>query len=876
MNGFFDTKKIQTFQTEHKTQLQECDSCGLHRNCRSPRMPVSGKGEMGILLVGEFPSVDDDMLGSQFVDGAGKEFSSILRQSGIDINRDCWKTNAVQCCPMKDYKISDPTEMQIQACHRYLLDTVAKLKPKFIWVMGSIAIKSFFGKDFNTDVNLWRGLCIPDQEYGAWLLPMFEPASLIKQAKDINFLSQYNRDVRNAVSATAKKAPSFVDPMNKVKIVTDFTEIKDLLHYFNSNRMVFDYETTGLKPYKKGHRIVSISFATPTQTISFPFDKGIFTRDELSTIENSWTSLLVNPNIGKVAHNLKFENEWSAIILNMDIANWEWCTMTNAHILDNRRHFTSLNFQAYCNFGIRPYDQYIDAYKKETDNGLNRMLQADTRKLLEYGGMDSAITQMLFDKQVVEFSRKGEKLNNARRFFHEGLQSLSCIELNGFPIDEEYYAKTSTILSNTSSKIVKEIEGDVLYKKFEKLNYRPPDIQSSKDLNIIIYDYLKTDERRTEKNNLVSDKGVLETIDHPFTKNILQYRRYKKISDFVDSMVKLGYNGAVHGTFDLNHAISMRGNAHSPNLQNINVRDEVAKRFCRSGFRSSFGNRILESDFSSIEVTIGNAYHKDPMMTKYLTDPNSDMHRDCACDIWKLPPEEVTKMVRFYAKNCWTFPQFYGDWYKSCAEALWENVIKGGLKINSGITVLEHLLQNTNIRNFNDFVEHCKEVESVFWGERFKVYDQWKKDINEFYRKHGYIESFLGFKFTGNISRKDASNYVIQGTSFHMLLWTLNQVIPEIKKRGLKSKAVCQIHDSQIYDVPNDEFENLISIIENYGTIKIREQFEWINVPLKIEHEITGIDGVWTDKEAIVKRNGIWYFERKDAEGNKIYIPVRA
>jgi uracil-DNA glycosylase family 4 len=869
MTGFFSTEKIQTFNTDHRTLLQDCDTCGLHRFCRTPRMRVTGNGEMGILVVGDYPSLDDDGIGMQFVDSAGKQLTSVMRKYGIDLNRDCWKTNALQCSPQdKFHNMVEPTDNQVFICNRYIVDTVKKLRPKFIWILGTIAVKSFFGKDFNADMNLWRGLCVPDPDYNAWLLPMSEPQALIKNEKDPNFISQYERDIKNASICTNKKAPVFDDIKSRVKIVGDYDEIRQRLEYFNNKTMFFDYETTGIKPYREGHRIVSVAYSTPTETVSFPFDKGVWTLSEFEIIKNLWCRNLSNPNIEKIAHNLKYEEEWSNIILGTPVSNWKWCTMTNAHILDNRRGYTSLNFQAYCNFGIRPYDQYIDSYKKEQPNGLNRMYYADTTKLLTYGGFDGAIGQMLYDRQKMEFLRKSERINYARQFFHEGLLCLSEIGLNGFPINEEYYAKTATVLSHTIDRTVKDIEADDLYKKFTKKMYRPPDIQSSKDLNVIIYDYLKTAETRTEKNNLVSDKNVLEKINHPFTKNILKYREYKKISDFVASMLKLSYGGMIHGTIDLNQAISFRSNAHDPNLQNVNVRNEIAKRFCRSGFIAYELFRLLESDFSGIEVAIGAAYHQDPTMINYLIDPDSDMHRDCACDIWQIKPEEVSKMIRFYAKNCWTFPQFYGDWYRSCAEALWANCIN--LKTNSGLTLLEHLIQNTNIRNFEDFVEHCKEVERIFWQERFQVYDQWKKDINEFYRRHGYIETFLGFRYTGVISRKDASNYIIQGTAFHMLLWTLIQVMKEIKRREMVSKTIYQIHDSQLHHTPDDEWEKIIEIIDFYGTIEIRKQFEWINVPLKIEHELTGLGGVWTDKEPIIKKNGIWYFDRKTG-----IVPVR-
>ena len=74
-------------------------------------------------------------------------------------------------------------------------------------------------------------------------------------------------------------------------------------------------------------------------------------------------------------------------------------------------------------------------------------------------------------------------------------------------------------------------------------------------------------------------------------------------------------------------------------------------------------------DFSGAEVITASSYNKDPNLINYLYPENpddaGDMHRDNAADIWCTTAKNVSKKVRFYAKNCWTFPQFYGDWYGS-------------------------------------------------------------------------------------------------------------------------------------------------------------------------------------------------------------------
>ena len=101
------------------------------------------------------------------------------------------------------------------------------------------------------------------------------------------------------------------------------------------------------------------------------------------------------------------------------------------------------------------------------------------------------------------------------------------------------------------------------------------------------------------------------------------------------------------------------------------------------------------------------------------------------------------------------------------------------------------------------------------------------------------------------MSKNECTNYPAQGTAFHILLWTLIQVQKEIERRSLKSKMIGQIHDSMVIDAIPDEVSQLVKIIDYYGTKKTRETFKWITVPLKIDHEVSPVDGSWYDKKEV-------------------------
>ena len=269
--------------------------------------------------------------------------------------------------------------------------------------------------------------------------------------------------------------------------------------------------------------------------------------------------------------------------------------------------------------------------------------------------------------------------------------------------------------------------------------------------------------------------------------------------------------------------------------------------------------RLGEQDFSSAEIITSASYHMDKTFVHDIT--LGDMHRDLGIELFRIPfdlmdknnskytksQKKKIKNIRFFTKNNWTFAQFYGDWFGSCGKMLWENVVEAGLELPNGVTVRDHLeskgiYELGEIDNYEptegSFLEHCKAVEDKMWNERFPEYTQWKKDIVEFYQRYGFIETYFGFRFQGYMDRKQCTNYPIQGTSFHLLLYTINKVAKFIRKNKLRTKLIGQIHDSVLSDIHKDETsfycEGVSKIVAD-----LQNRFKWLIVPMEIETELS-------------------------------------
>ena len=448
---------------------------------------------------------------------------------------------------------------------------------------------------------------------------------------------------------------------------------------------------------------------------------------------------------------------------------------------------------------------------------------------------------------------KAQRLMKPYKFLHDSAIIMGELHQNGICADEEYFDSQDKILGEQIDTLEKGLLSTSEAIKFKKETGKILDLASSKDLGILFYDVLKLPVKKTAKGNRSVDKNTLDRMDLPFVKNLLRMRKLDKAKGTYLSQYKREIiNRKLNPFFTLGNVVSYRSGSNSPNFQNIPTRDDEVKGIIRKGIKASPGNVLFFFDFAGAEVKTSCCTHQDPNMVKYLTDKNSDMHLETGSDLFLLSLEEVTKDIRFYAKNQWVFAQFYGSYWKDCGENLWlECIERLNLPTKSGKPLRDHLKEH-DIETKAQFLNHCKEVEEIFWGERFKVYAEWKKEINSEYQRKGYIETFFGFRFQGYMDRKQVSNYPIQSTSFHILLRCIQQIRKIAIKEKWKSKMVGQIHDELIFDAIPEEVPRIAEVVKDVVHNQLREVFDWIIVPFEVEFSITPIGGSWYEKRDYV------------------------
>lgn len=452
----------------------------------------------------------------------------------------------------------------------------------------------------------------------------------------------------------------------------------------------------------------------------------------------------------------------------------------------------------------------------------------------------------------------------AYKLLHDGSIALSEMEHNGMRVDEEYLSRAMAKNQRRIDHAERKLKGGKVFALWRKTFGDKTKLSSGPQLATIIYDKLGFECKDvTESGKPKVDEEAFEDIDHPFVKSYVAWKKELKSRDFLRGIKREVVDGYLRPIQNLNIARTYRSSSDRPNAHNWPIRNPEMSKLIRSCFIPRHPKNVLvETDFSGIEVKVSACYHKDPVMIEYINDKTKDMHRDMAMQCFKLKRQQVSKLARYCGKNMFVFPQFYGDYYLNNAVAMWNAIGRMKLTVEGADTPLYDHLRSKGIRDRGackpgtdpvkgTFEYHMREVQRDFWGRRFGVYSKWKEEWWQKYQKRGYMRTLTGFLLQGIHSRNEIINYPIQGSAFHCLLWSLVELTNELRKRKMRSKVICQIHDSILGDVPRNELDDYVALAKEIMTQRLVKHWDWICVPLEIEAEVSPLGMSWFDKKGI-------------------------
>jgi DNA polymerase len=383
-----------------------CVSCGLYKGVNTPRMPPHGEHLRRIMVVGEGPGREEDEEGRPWVGRAGRLLRGALRDLGIDLDRDCVSLNSVNCRPESNRV---PTGHEVACCRaKIVMPTLERYAPRVILLMGGSAVISVLGslsaQALGGTIGMWRGFAIPVPEWGAWVCPTYHPSYVMREERRAEVDAVWRRDVGRALGLVDVSVPPPEDLRGRVDVLrVEADVLREIYAAHEAKFLSYDYETTGLRASL--HEVVCASFAaSPDSAFSFMMPRS-------GPIRSAWSKLMADPNVGKISHNMKFENSWTREHFGVgalgEIA-WAWDSMIAAHVVDNRVGICDLGRQAFVNFGIRSWDDEISPYLRAVDDrdprSPNRIWEFIERygedEVLVYCGIDSLICLRLALRQM--------------------------------------------------------------------------------------------------------------------------------------------------------------------------------------------------------------------------------------------------------------------------------------------------------------------------------------------------------------------------------------------------------------------------------------------------------------------------------------------
>jgi DNA polymerase len=357
-------------------------------------MPTTGEGRLGILIVAEAPGATEDATGIQLVGDAGKKLRGHLDTLGVDLDGDCWKTNAVVCRPPDNRK---PKPNEINACRPNLFAAINEYKPSVIIPMGQTAVDGLLATVWGGEigpVEKWVGWAIPCGDPNAWIVPTWHPSFLLRSNQKVLDLL-FKKHLQRAIALAGSRPNKPRDYASIVRVEMRPNIAAKLIKRFleSTKPVAFDFECTALKPETKGARILACSLSDGQRAISYPWHGEAIAE----------TIRFLQSPVPKIGANIQYEERWAQVHAGGPVNAWLWDTMLAAHVLDNRPEICSLKFQSFIRFGVPYYAGSVDTHMGTTKNGLNTLTEVPLKDLLLYNGMDGVLTWDVAQQQMQEF-----------------------------------------------------------------------------------------------------------------------------------------------------------------------------------------------------------------------------------------------------------------------------------------------------------------------------------------------------------------------------------------------------------------------------------------------------------------------------------------
>ncbi|AIU32584.1 MULTISPECIES: DNA polymerase I [Corynebacterium] len=337
-------------------------------------------------------------------------------------------------------------------------------------------------------------------------------------------------------------------------------------------------------------------------------------------------------------------------------------------------------------------------------------------------------------------------------------------------------------------------------------------LSSPKQLQVVLFETLglpKTKKTKTGYSTAAKEIEAL-AVKHPdpFLDHLLAHRENQKLKTTLEGLIKaVGSDGRIHTTFNQTVASTGRLSSTEPNLQNIPVRTQDGRKI-RSAFVVGEGyETLLTADYSQIEMRVMAHLSEDPGLIEAYRK-GEDLHNYVGSKVFEVPVDQVTPELRRRVKA-----MSYGLVYGLSAFGLGQQ-----LNIPAG---------------------EAKQIMTSYF-ERFGGVKQYLDNVVEQARKDGFTSTLFGRRrylpelgSDNRVARENAEraalNAPIQGTAADIIKVAMIRVDHELRKAGVASRVLLQVHDELVVEIAPNELEQVREIVEKEMDAAIS-----LRVPLEV------------------------------------------
>jgi DNA polymerase-1 len=597
-----------------------------------------------------------------------------------------------------------------------------------------------------------------------------------------------------------KELPEENEPAKRdYRLITDRNDFLALLQDLKEAKYFsIDLETTS--PYPMWGDLVGISLSYQSNQ-AFYIPVGPRLREPEAQLPLSWVleelkPILEDRELKKAGQNLKYE--W--IVLKrygIHLQGISCDTMIASYLINPTKHNHDLGEIAreYLDRNVTDYKEIVGTASKEVTFD-----RVDLERARDYSCEDPDVALQLSHFLLPKIEEGFKDLFDQLEV--PLITVLAKMEMNGVKIDIDLlreFSKEIEVRLNQKMERIYGLAGEVF------------NINSSQQLGRILFDRLKLPVVKKTKTGYSTDVDVLTklSLQHDLPLEILGYRNLSKLkSTYVDTLPGLLHprTGRVHTSYNQTVTATGRLSSSDPNLQNIPIRTEEGNRI-RQAFVPEKGWVIVSADYSQIELRILAHLSQDETL-KEAFHHEEDIHARTASEVFGVPMDNVTASMRREAKVI-NFGIIYGMSAYGLSQQLGSDPKIAQAYIDA---------------YFKKYPKVQAYIESSLEGARQKGY------VTTLLNRRRYLPDIHSPNAAiRQASERMAINSPLQGTAADIIKLAMIHIQDRIEERSLRTKMIMQVHDELVFEVPEEELEKVLPMIQAEMETVIR-----LSVPLKV------------------------------------------